>query len=413
MLPKTTLLHSQEKPRHVGLDLLRAFAVFLVFGRHLGPPSPQAPKLLLTCIELWNRGGWVGVDVFFVLSGFLVSGLLFSDYQRNARLHPLNFLLRRGFKIYPPYYFYLSASFVLGRLFLGSSPTGREVLCHCFFVQNYDRHFFPTWGHLWSLALEEHFYILLAGIFVMANYFMPKDAKPFWWIPRFYATVAIALLSLRWWHGSRHPFNYFADILPTHLRVDSFLFGVLLSYYYHFAKDAFLRIARKYRNLCWVIGVVGLLPAFIFNIDDMFSYTFGFTLYYVASGALITALLATSIPARNPVVRIGAYVGARSYSIYLWHMLTFTCCGVFISDASASSTRYWIAYASCCLVFSVLFGIAISEIIEFPALTVRNALVPRPRGSAAIEQPTPSIEPIARSLPRIQCSMEAPSESPS
>jgi peptidoglycan/LPS O-acetylase OafA/YrhL len=60
--------------RNLGLDLLRLLAVVLVLGRHLNLPKNPSPLLIA-----WNRGGWVGVDLFFVLSGFLISGLLFTD----------------------------------------------------------------------------------------------------------------------------------------------------------------------------------------------------------------------------------------------------------------------------------------------------------------------------------------------
>src|SRR5215469_6695095 len=85
------------------LDILRAIAVLLVIGNHV----TWSPVLV--------RFGWTGVDLFFCLSGFLVSGLLFRDYRRYGTLHWKRFLIRRGFKIYPGYYALLLTTVLLDR----------------------------------------------------------------------------------------------------------------------------------------------------------------------------------------------------------------------------------------------------------------------------------------------------------
>jgi peptidoglycan/LPS O-acetylase OafA/YrhL len=79
------------------IDFLRGIAILLVLLRH---------QYLFT---FTSRMGWIGVDLFFVLSGFLVSGLLFKEYVKFGDIKPKLFLIRRGFKIYPIYFlFYLS-----------------------------------------------------------------------------------------------------------------------------------------------------------------------------------------------------------------------------------------------------------------------------------------------------------------
>jgi peptidoglycan/LPS O-acetylase OafA/YrhL len=76
--------------RNQQLDALRGVAVLLVLLHHL--PAREAS---------WFEGGWTGVDLFFVLSGFLVSGLLFRDYLETGSVHALRFYAMRGFNIYP------------------------------------------------------------------------------------------------------------------------------------------------------------------------------------------------------------------------------------------------------------------------------------------------------------------------
>ena len=67
------------------------------------------PHVLRPFVQRWVNFGWVGVDLFFVLSGFLVSGLLFQEYQRHGKIRVGRFLIRRGFKIYPSFYVFIAA----------------------------------------------------------------------------------------------------------------------------------------------------------------------------------------------------------------------------------------------------------------------------------------------------------------
>ena len=90
-----------HRPRVVFFDVLRGIAVILVLGRQMAAPAPDVSGLLKHGANLWIQVGWTGVDLFFVLSGFLVSGLLFTEYQRHGSVDVVRFLVRRGFKIYP------------------------------------------------------------------------------------------------------------------------------------------------------------------------------------------------------------------------------------------------------------------------------------------------------------------------
>src|SRR3954467_2052645 len=145
------------KRRIVGLDLLRLLAVGLVLGRHLWDAPPSLPEGARAFFAAWQRGGWVGVDLFFVLSGFLVSGLLFTEFRAHGSISPLRFYARRAWKIYPPYLVMIAATtgailaqgFVFERI---------QLVAEVLFFQNYVK---GLWNHTWSLAVEEHFYLLL------------------------------------------------------------------------------------------------------------------------------------------------------------------------------------------------------------------------------------------------------------
>ena len=103
--------------RSTTVDILRATAVLLVLGRHINLLSTGDFSAWHSFggwfSETWTRGGWIGVDLFFVLSGFLVSGLLFREHQKFGTISAKDFLIRRGFKIYPAFW-------VLTLLYIGS-----------------------------------------------------------------------------------------------------------------------------------------------------------------------------------------------------------------------------------------------------------------------------------------------------
>ena len=102
--------------------------------------------------------GWCGVDLFFVLSGYLISGLLFSEYSRTGTFNVGRFWLRRGLKIWPSLYVFLVAALPLA---VSNGPGwGPSMLASAFFYSNYSQTIRLV-GHTWSLAVEEHFYLAL------------------------------------------------------------------------------------------------------------------------------------------------------------------------------------------------------------------------------------------------------------
>ncbi|MBA3859957.1 MAG: acyltransferase, partial [Cyanobacteria bacterium PR.3.49] len=93
--------------RNLQLDLLRALAIILVLGRHMSQTPQDMPDFFKMFFEAWRSIGWMGVDLFFVLSGFLISGLIIREFEKHGDFNGLHFLIRRGFKIYPSYYLFL------------------------------------------------------------------------------------------------------------------------------------------------------------------------------------------------------------------------------------------------------------------------------------------------------------------
>ena len=220
-----------------------------------------------------------------------------------------------------------------------------------FFVQNYG---FPMWGHTWSLAVEEHFYLMLPILLAISSRDNFRGLVPL------VAVSAVCLLALRCLNG---PFDTQGSVFPTHLRMDSLLFGIVLSYLHHFHREAFLRVSR----IPWLVplGVLMLAPAFIWPLESTRAiYTVGFTGFYLGSGAILVGMMGIHLDCA--AIRYIAAVGGYSYSIYLWHAAVVS--WMFPAPTWSATIAYMLA--------SVLIGIGLSKLIEMPVLRLREDLVP-------------------------------------
>jgi peptidoglycan/LPS O-acetylase OafA/YrhL len=158
---------SMTSPRLVQLDILRGIAVLLVIGRHSSVPASQSGKFQ-PLVQYWYDLGWTGVDLFFVLSGFLVGGLLFKEWRLRSSLDIKRFLIRRGYKIWPPYIVYIVflTIWLIASNSYGSASRVLLIMSPNFVhLQSY---VLTPAIHTWSLAIEEHFYIALPLIILLA-----------------------------------------------------------------------------------------------------------------------------------------------------------------------------------------------------------------------------------------------------
>lgn len=357
--------------RSTAIDILRALAVLLVLGRHMDTCPARVSPLLHWLTSKWEIGGWIGVDLFFVLSGFLVSGLLFREYEKYKEISVKNFLIRRGFKIYPAFWLLTIVSLVV--LILRHDPfKPLAVVSEFLFIQNYGP---ALWSHTWSLAVEEHFYFFLV-IFLFTLLKLRGGTKPFRIVPVMFFVLAVTCLALRLITASVSPqFIDKTQLYPTHLRIDALFCGVLISYFYHTQPERFMTWARRWRWVLLPVGVALLTPAFCFVLKKTpWIYTFGLTFFYLGSACLLVFMLAVTIPDRAFPKAI-AYAGSHSYSIYLWHVPMATWVVPLLVGA-VKEERNWFAYFGTYVFGSIAFGIAMAAVIEFPMLRLRDRLFP-------------------------------------
>jgi peptidoglycan/LPS O-acetylase OafA/YrhL len=367
-----------DASRILSLDLLRAVAVLLVLGRHVVviPKIGQPPAEWFQVFYLWKRIGWVGVDLFFVLSGFLVSGLLFKEYQKHRSISVKNFLIRRGLKIYPLFYLLLIVTYVVMNGILDKNAPWILFAREGLFYQNY---LFGIWGHTWSLAVEEHFYLLLILLCFGLVKLFSRTENPFIWLVPIYLIVAASCLVGRVYLANHYPFGGFTFVSPTHLRIDSLLLGTIVSYFYHFHRarmDALITGRSLYLML---LGCVLLFPAILFELEATpWVYTYGFTLYAYGSACLLLGMLYTKLPNMLPLRLIGG-IGVYSYSIYLWHMPVAYWVTSLIRWLAGPEWDSWFTFEVLVAIYfigSIGLGILISRLVEWPILRLRDRLVP-------------------------------------
>ncbi|HEU4876210.1 MAG TPA: acyltransferase [Pyrinomonadaceae bacterium] len=359
------------------LDVLRAVAVLLVLCSHV--PS----------FDWLQRCGWIGVDLFFVLSGFLVSGLLYSEYKKHGTLSPKRFLVRRGLKIYPAFYTFVIGSVLLMLAARMAIPSDR-LLAEILFVQNY---YGGLWGHTWSLCIEEHFYLLLTAALYLLWRRPGNRATPFDAIPKITLLVAVGVLAARvLTYILIVPYDFQTHFKPTHLRIDSLLFGVCLAYFHHFHEEKFANFIRRHRLPIILFGLAAIAPAVVFPAESMFMSTIGFTLLYLGFGCvLLFALHRSGSRAWSRVFGapgiLLARVGAYSYSVYLWHLVVATLGITLIRRAYtyASTTMpqgtlpqqlHPLVEFAAYVVASVAVGIVTAKLVEMPVLRLRDRYFP-------------------------------------
>ena len=356
------------------LDILRTVAVLLVMGRHLFPPPAHMPAWVQAVAATLTRGGWVGVDLFFVLSGYLVSGLLFEEQRRNGGLSVGRFLLRRGLKIYPPFWLLIGVTVALSLSGWWQPFAGQQLGAELVFVQNY----LPgLWPHTWSLAVEEHFYLLLpALLLVLLRLSRAKGntTDPYSRIPAVFLGVALTCLALRLTMAFTTPYQHATHLFPTHLRIDSLLLGVVLSYFRHYRTDWFFATSKRFRSAMIAGGIACFVPAFVFQLETTPLIPSGGVALFAVGGGLLLWGLAGVEPDRSRVGAAAAYVGARSYSIYLWHMAV-TYWGLKLVLPVVPGLT-WTAYVVGFVVGSIAVGLLMHAVVEAPMLRIRDRLIP-------------------------------------
>jgi peptidoglycan/LPS O-acetylase OafA/YrhL len=294
----------------VSLDGIRGIAFLDVFFAHLG---------------LGNiiPGGF-GVTVFFVLSGYLITTLLRLEYEESGKVDLKAFYLRRTFRILPLFYTVLTVAILLrwgGYLDGSFNPT--SILSQALHWSNYyliahdEKSVIGGTIPLWSLAVEEHFYLFFPLLYLLTLQYMSKKAQAglLW---------AVCLLCLVWRcvliFGMHEP--TVRTELGTDTRFDCLLWGSIMAIAANPALDSSRWFSRKRLSLLAPLAVACLLFTFLWR-NEGFRYTLRFTVQSLA----LLPLFAYAILARGSFVfrflntRVMKQLGVLSYALYLIHAI--------------------------------------------------------------------------------------------
>lgn len=365
--------------RNSNLDFLRGISILLVIGAHIRLRNNNS--IIGHFSFFLNNIGWIGVDIFFVISGFLISGLLFNELNKYGKINVVHFLIRRGFKIYPSYYIFLLYSIgivlikdvfkhSLNFVFLNKYviPTLPNII----FIQNY----FSApriWGHTWSLAVEEHFYFVIPFIL---SFFHKTNRIKYLFYYAFSAIILCLLFRLIFLYLLNSPFWQLQ--FETHFRFEGLFFGVMLqSLYFH--NNKIVQFFKKYHRSFIPLSMIIFIPA-ILLVNNVFVYTFN---VFAASLLLLGIYNSNSnilaFKTADFLYKVTCVIGFYSFSIYIWHI-------TFIGYGAKSFDLFFklihipqkFTLVSYCFqyVTAIVSGILLSKIIELPFLKIRDKLFP-------------------------------------
>ena len=349
-------------------DCVRFLAIALVMVAHCGYPTETLPGIWSSVGKWAENFGWAGVDLFFVLSGFLVSGLLFDEHDATGTLDIRRFLIRRAFKIVPAFYLLVLVTLIYEKV-VGQKFNGTHLVHDLFFLQSYRA---GEWSHAWTLAVEVHFYLLLALLLG----WLASNGKADWHkrLPWILVGVLLAVLIARVinCYVRTGNLNYHREIEPTHLHLDVLAAGVLLRYLFTYHHEA-LAIFRRGKILWFILGLLLVSrSASIWQPHPNLWTPFVPTLNYLGFGLIL--LLAVELPYPTGAARWFVapfdYFGKHSYSIYLWHLpLLQWLVDPLVPQRGPLSLLFFVTV-------SLAVGTLLSEALEMPVLHLRNRLFP-------------------------------------
>ncbi len=280
------------------LDGVRAFAVMAVLFFHLPGASPGVSLL---------PGGWIGVDLFFVLSGFLITSILTGELDKTNTIRLKRFYLRRALRLMPAFVAMLIVTTALGAL---SKSHLHDALQAGFFAATYTMNWYrafsdgPLWllGHSWSLAIEEQFYLVWPAALLLAK--AEQRAKVV-------ALLLVAVIAWRTWlhfHGATPDRIYYG----FDTRADALLIGCLLA-----VCPAIFPKGLLASTVALMVIAFGALAAVR---ESAFMQGFGMSAIAIAAAVLIAGLHGGNALRRLFVLPPFVFTGRISYGLYLWHL---------------------------------------------------------------------------------------------
>lgn len=350
---------STDARRIPSLDGLRALSIGLVILSHLlGTRGfPFGPRALGTIGDF----GYLGVKVFFVISGYLITSLLIKEHDRSGTISLIGFYQRRMWRIFPAFYAFVAAmclAWAFGSLVLD----GPDVLAAVTYTMNY--HYDRSWelGHIWSLSIEEQFYLVWPFLFLLAG------RKRVVLVSTLMIVLAIGFRAIAWFQF--HSDNLVEEAYPCVM--DSIAVGCLLA-----GLRTRLDTSKTYqRFLGSPLFLIAPIAVAVFQYPSRpeVAYTIGTTIVNLGIALCVDRSVRKPDDIFGKVLNWSplVWIGTLSYSLYLWQE-------PFLNHLARSELNTFPVN----LILALICAVGSYYLIEKPTLALRDRRAARRRARAA------------------------------
>ena len=354
--------------RVANLDLLRAAAIIPVVLANAGTEN-----VLTGTLGRFADSGWVGVDLFFVLSGWLIGGLYWRERERHGDLQIGRFWARRWLRTIPPYIVALVGVYAARAILTDNAdPFDWRYLA---FLQNYTG--LPYWGVSWSLCIEEHFYLALPLVLGLGLRFRGG-------VPILLGLAALGSLVARIATVPDGADPWGLQYTATHMRLEGLALGVAAAWVYQCRPDLWPALRRIGRILALPgLAFVASVPWLPLDILNRYAYT-GVDLAFIA----VLVAVADSRPLPLATTRTVRAIALTSYSVYMTQATSFDAYNRLVGEALPGIPQAIHLVGALVLVGAV--GAAFYAAVERPSLWLRRRIAPR-----RSDRPSPALAPVA------------------
>lgn len=362
-----------------GLDFLRAAAILAVLGAH-------ASVVLYPHLPVWfglvGHGGFYGVELFFVLSGFLIGQILVRE--NVALSHGLGlatFYLRRWFRTLPLFWLFLAINVALELHFRHHRVGASEAVAHGFFLRTFAANNVTFFPESWSLAIEEWFYLLFPAALWLALQFWQRFDRVFLSIAgAFFVCSTVGRMMSA--HDPRATWAEWQREIVIY-RFDALMTGMFAAWIAARAPGGW----RKYRLLCAFAGLLLLLAMYStlwkfhdgrldFGDDDFFARTFRFNLVSIGFGLLLPWASNWKVAKENACSFSIRRIALWSYALYLVHLSAFDLTMRFLRPAGQTSGPQAAVLFALFFVVAVTISALLYRFFESPCTRLRDRAAP-------------------------------------
>lgn len=367
-----------NKNRLHGLDSLRAIAIIIVLIYHYRVVVSQE-----NIFGFMSQLGWTGVDLFFVLNGYLIGNQILSALAKGRDFSLKNFYIRRFLRTLPNYYFVLTLYFIFPTLLAGTATA--SIWSFLSFTQNLDMRPGQTFTHSWSLCIEEHFYLIFPIIALLI--ISAKRSLVVAWAAIVGAILlAMGLRGFNWYtHGQAAitGSEFWNHIYyPSYTRFDELLPGIAIALLKNFHPSAYEKILRR-GNLLFGLGVVcvGIMFFVLHNYFYIEGYgfsglaaTFSYSMLAISFSVLVLAALSPGSLLYRIRIPGAASLALWSYAIYLIHKPLFQVFKTLLPEHGISIDNMFGVVII--MSVSLVAGWALYQFVETPFMNLRARFYP-------------------------------------